>query len=488
MKISILHDILDILTPNRLFARLNIAKKMILGYMVLVMLTVVVVAFALVSLLRLNNVNKSIITVDIPVQEASEKMLEAILAQDNYEKRYLILQGNIGDLFWKRGKEFQRWLAVLDNLPDNKGLPLKNIKSLHRQYGDLFTKEMDLLKRGNAAKASALSSGQLKNKWTQLYKTLKAMSVGAKESQTNKMERIGQVGHFAFFTTALLCILSIIIGGLSGIIVTRHISSSIHKLREATEHIAKGCFDYDPQIKTRDEVGNLSESFLSMGKRLRQLEEMSLDANALTRLPGGIAIENVLKKRLESKQPLAFCVLDMDNFKAFNDRYGYAHGSEVIKETAQIIENAVKNKGFSGDFVGHVGGDDFVVITTPEYMSKICSEIISEFDRRIPGFYDQEDREKGYILGHNRLGEEMRFPLMTISIAVVTNVQRSLSSPLEVSEIAAELKEYAKSIAASVYVVDKRRSAVSALNTQGDVKGGELSDIDSTPYVMPSVS
>jgi GGDEF domain-containing protein len=147
----------------------------------------------------------------------------------------------------------------------------------------------------------------------------------------------------------------------------------------------------------------------------------------------------------------------------------------------------VKNKGFSDDFVGHVGGDDFVVITTPEYMSNICSEIISEFDRRIPGFYDREDREKGYILGHNRLGEEMRFPLMTISIAVVTNAQRSLSSPLEVSEIAAELKEYAKSIAASVYVVDKRRSSVSALKTQGYVKVGEPSDIDSAPYVMPSV-
>jgi GGDEF domain-containing protein len=460
---------------------------MILGYMVLVMLTVVVVAFSLISLLRLNNMNKSIITVDVPVQEASEKMLEAILAQDNYEKRYLILQGNMGYLFWKRGKEFDQWFTFLYELPDQKDLPLKNIKSLHRQYSDLFIKEMDLLKRGNAAKASALSSGQLNNKWTQLFNTLKAMSVGAKASQTKKIERIGQVGRFAFFTTALLCILSIIIGGLSGIIVTRHISSSIHKLREATEHIAKGCFDYDPQIKTRDEVGNLSESFLSMGKRLRQLEEIYLDANALTRLPGGIAIENVLKKRLESKQPLAFCVLDMDNFKAFNDRYGYAHGSEVIKETARIIENVVKNKGFSGDFVGHVGGDDFVVITTPEYMSNICSEIISEFDRRIPGFYDREDREKGYILGHNRLGEEMRFPLMTISIAVVTNAQRSLSSPLEVSEIAAELKEYAKSIAASVYVVDKRRSSVSALKTQGYVKVGEPSDIDSAPYVMPSV-
>jgi hypothetical protein len=105
-------------------------------------------------------------------------------------------------------------------------------------------------------------------------------------------------------------------------------------------------------------------------------------------------------------------------------------------------------------------------------MRDICSEVISEFDRRIPGFYDQQDRENGFILGNNRLGEEMRFPLMTISIAIVTNVQRRLSSPLEVSEIAAELKEYAKTIAASVYVVDKRKSAVGALTTQGYVKVG----------------
>ncbi len=474
MKNPIPHKVLDFLTPNNLFIRLNLKDKMILGYMVLVVLTVVVVAFALISLQRLNSLNKSIITVDIRVQEASEQMLEAILAQDNYEKRYLILKGN-SDLFWRRGKEFDHWLAVLNRLPDQTGLPLKKIKTLHRQYGDLFIREVGLSKRGYAAKALALSSGELKNKWTQLFKTLKAMSADAKASQAIKIERVGEIGSFAFFTTALLCAFSIIIGMLAGIIVTRHICSSIHKLSGATEHIAKGDFDYNPQINTKDEVGNLSESFLSMGKRLRQLEEMYLDSNALTRLPGGIAIENVLKRRLESKQPLAFCVLDMDNFKAFNDRYGYAHGSEVIKETARIIENAVKDKGILDDFVGHVGGDDFVVITTPSCMHNICSEIIREFDRRIPGFYDEGDRENGYILGNNRLGEEIRFPIMTISIAIVTNVQRTLSNPLDVSEIAAELKEYAKTIAGSVYVVDKRRSAPYPLKMLDDVKVADQS-------------
>ena len=186
---------------------------------------------------------------------------------------------------------------------------------------------------------------------------------------------------------------------------------------------------------------------------------MYLDASPLTRLPGGIAIENVLKKRLESNHPLAFCVLDLDNFKAFNDRYGYANGSEVIKETARIIENAVKAKGTSDDFIGHVGGDDFVVITTPAHMREISGEIIAQFDSRIPSFYSAEDRARGHILGKTRQGIEMQFPIMTISIAIVTNERRKITDPLEASEIAAELKDYAKTIPKSVFVVDKRRSA-----------------------------
>jgi GGDEF domain-containing protein len=285
------------------------------------------------------------------------------------------------------------------------------------------------------------------------------MSSAAKESQDQKMKQISKTGSTAFLTTAVLCLISIIAGALLGLVVTHHISSSINKLKEATEHIAEGNFDYDPRITTEDEIGTLSTAFLAMGKRLRKLEEMYLDASPLTRLPGGIAIENVLKKRIDSGQPIAFCVLDLDNFKAFNDRYGYANGSEVIKETAKIIEHVVKSVGSSEDFIGHVGGDDFVVITTPEYMREISSEIIIQFDRRIPDFYDRDERERGYILGKTRQGIEMEFPIMSISIAIVTNEHRKLINPLEASEIAAELKDYAKSIPKSVFVVDKRRNA-----------------------------
>jgi GGDEF domain-containing protein len=166
-----------------------------------------------------------------------------------------------------------------------------------------------------------------------------------------------------------------------------------------------------------------------------------------------------LKKRIEAQQPIAFFMIDLDNFKSYNDRYGYAQGSEVLKATAHIVEEAIKTKGVTDDFLGHIGGDDFVVITVPDRMRAICDEIVSTFDRKIPEFYDEVDRKAGFILGKTRQGVEMKFPIITISIAIVTNERRQFTSPLEASEIGAELKDYAKTIPKSIYVIDKRRSS-----------------------------
>ncbi len=460
MDIPIYSRVLDRLVPSSLFARLNIASKMLLGYMILAALTMIVVVYALINLQRINSLNRSIVKVDIAVEEASDKMLDALLGQDMYEKRFLILKSrDMQRLFAKRGKEFTGLLDVLKKMPDQRNIPVEIVEKLYAKYTDLANREFLLIRSGNVEMANAISNNELKTVLDKLAENLRTLSAGAKESQDTKMKRISSIGGTAFVTTALLYAFSIMAGALTGLVVTHHISSSINKLKDATVHISEGNFDYDPQIKTADEIGSLPEAFLSMGKRLRKLEEMYLDASPLTRLPGGIAIENVLKKRLESSQPLAFCVLDLDNFKAFNDRYGYANGSEVIKESARIIENAVKAKGTSDDFIGHVGGDDFVVITIPSHMREISNEIINQFDAKIPSFYDPQDRARGHILGKTRQGIEMQFPIMTISIAIVTNERRNLTNPLEASEIAAELKDYAKTIPKSVFVIDKRRNA-----------------------------
>ncbi len=430
---------------------------MLLGYITLSVLTIIVVVYALISFQRLNHINKSIVNVDIPVQEAADKMLDALLAQDMYEKRYLILRSDdMRTLFVKRSEEFRTWLTSIKNLPDRSAVPVQAIQNLHREYNDLFEQEMQLIIKNKVKAATVISNQKLKNTLDKLLESIRTLSAQAKASQERKRRRISLIGGTAFLTTAILCCISIFTGALAGLVVTHHISSSLHKLKVATEHIAEGNFDYDPQIQAQDEIGSLSSAFIEMGKRLRTLEEMYLDASPLTRLPGGNAIENVLKKRLGSGQPIAFCVLDLDNFKPFSDRYGYAHGSEVIKETARIIEQSVRMKGTPDDFVGHIGGDDFVVITTPATMRDVSNEIIDRFDQCIPAFYDERDRCQGYIHGKTRQGVEMEFPLMTISIAIVTNEQRTITNPLEASEIAAELKDHAKTIPKSIFVVDKR--------------------------------
>ncbi len=428
--------------------------------MMLVVLTVAVVVYALMSLQRLNILNHEIVMVDIPIQEAADKVLDALLVQDTYEKRYLIIQGkDMRNLFWKRGKEFDSVLTSLRKRPGGAGPQIESISKLHSAYNGLFAREVMLIKAGNIAGATSLSNNELKKKSEKLIEMIRGLSAQAKQSQDARMKKISQTGTSAFYTTAGLCLLGMVLGALSSMVVTNHIFSSINKLREATTHVAEGDFQYDPQITTKDEIGALAKAFLSMGKRLGKLEEMYLDASPLTRLPGGIAIENVLKRRMESGRPFAFCVLDLDNFKAFNDHYGHARGNEVIKEAAKIIESATRDKGTTDDFVGHIGGDDFVVITTPVQMREVCGDIIKIFDARIPLFYHEQDRMNGFIFGKNRQGQEMRFPLMTISIAIVTNEQRNFTNPIEASELAAELKDYAKTIPSSLYVVDKRRSA-----------------------------
>lgn len=453
-------SLLEKLIPKKLFARLDIASKMLFGYLVLVVLTVMVVVFTLVSLQSLNNLNSSIVTIDVPVQEAADKMQEALLAQDTYEKRFLILNdAQRRNLFLKRGEEFRQWLDRLHHLSDSSHLPLAHLADSYKEYNDLFAKEVKLMRSGKRDAASALSNGPMKKTFEQIRQMLENMSHDAKAARDGKMKMISDNGKRAFLITALLSVLSVLVGVVGSLVVTHHISSSIKKLSIATGQIAVGNFDYDPQIQSRDEIGALAIAFVEMGKRLRKLEEMYLDASPLTRLPGGIAIENVLKKRIEARQPLAFCMIDLDNFKSYNDRYGYAQGSELIKETARIIEESIKAKGHSDDFIGHIGGDDFVVITVPDLMRAVSEEIIASFDRRIPAFYEETDRKNGYIMGKTRQGVEMKFPLMTISIAIVTNERRILTGPLQTSEIAAELKDYAKSIPKSVFVIDKRRSA-----------------------------
>ncbi len=181
------------------------------------------------------------------------------------------------------------------------------------------------------------------------------------------------------------------------------------------------------------------------------------EASPLTGLPGNRAIEEALEARISRGARFAVCYVDLDDFKAYNDRYGFFAGSEVIKLTTRVILEGIDKYGNEEDFVGHIGGDDFIVITEMERAPLICQEIIRLFDERIPVHYDPRDRERGYIVSRDRQGLAHEFSIMSISIAVVHNTFRSLDHPGKVAQIAAELKKYAKSMEGSVFVFDRRR-------------------------------
>ncbi|MFQ6102853.1 MAG: response regulator [Candidatus Glassbacteria bacterium] len=185
--------------------------------------------------------------------------------------------------------------------------------------------------------------------------------------------------------------------------------------------------------------------------------ETNLGSNPLTRLPGNTEIYREIEIRLKSRRKFAMAYLDIDNFKAFDDMYGYEKGDKVIIETGLMVQSVVARHGNKKDFIGHIGGDDFVIITTPSRIEQICKALIARFDETVPTFYNNEDRKRGYIECEDRRGNLNRFPLLTLSIGVVTNARRKLVSHIQVAEIATEMKNYAKTFKGSSYKVDRRR-------------------------------
>jgi diguanylate cyclase (GGDEF)-like protein len=178
--------------------------------------------------------------------------------------------------------------------------------------------------------------------------------------------------------------------------------------------------------------------------------------NPTTGLPGSDRIERELKARVSQKDIFAVCVLDIDDFKAFNDKYGFSRGDAVIRQTAGFIIESVRKYGTPDDFVGHIGGDDFVIVTRPHSVDSICKEVIDLFDRITPLHYDEEDRNRGYMVGKDRKGREQRFGLMSLSIGVVTNEIRRIDHFAQIADISAEVKTAAKECPGSCYVKDRR--------------------------------
>lgn len=192
-------------------------------------------------------------------------------------------------------------------------------------------------------------------------------------------------------------------------------------------------------------------------KNITSLLYINRRVSPLTGLPGNVQIQAEMKKRLMNKEEFAIIYFDLDNFKAYNDVYGFANGDEIIKFTSKVIVNNVHNIHVGDNFIGHIGGDDFIAITGITDFDKVCQDIIAEFDSQVTEFYAPEDVERGYVEVANRRGIIEQFPLVSISIAVVEVDSNSFKSTLEIGEIGAQVKHRAKTILGSTYVINKRK-------------------------------
>jgi diguanylate cyclase (GGDEF)-like protein len=189
------------------------------------------------------------------------------------------------------------------------------------------------------------------------------------------------------------------------------------------------------------------------------------EANPLTGLPGNVAIERESLTRLATGEAFLFLYVDIDNFKAFNDAYGYQHGDLAIRLVGRILVEAVSELGQPTDFVGHVGGDDFVVITAPESLGGMTDAIIRRFDRETAALYSEAHRASGFVDVHNRRGEMERFPLMSLTIAAVPSDRYRITHMAQLNDLAAEIKRYGKTLKGSVVVQERRGDAVPETRT-----------------------
>ena len=222
------------------------------------------------------------------------------------------------------------------------------------------------------------------------------------------------------------------------------------QLRSQLLNIKQGVDDY--LIKPPDPLDLRVRVEMAMKR-----SQYSFHSSPLTGLPGGRIVEETLRGRIKEGRPFTFGYLDLDNFKYFNDTYGYAKGDRVIMQAAYMLYTVISKYGNRDDFIGHIGGDDFAFITTPDKYAAICHEFITEFDRIMPFHYSAEDRARGYVVARDRTHKIKNIPLMTVSVAIVNSGKDpQRANFIEINEKIAEVKRYLKGFEGSKFMADRR--------------------------------
>ncbi|HLO27059.1 MAG TPA: diguanylate cyclase [Geobacteraceae bacterium] len=426
--------------------KVTLINKLLASYAAISFFTIAALSISYTGLYSLTKITRDIVTNDFVVIDAANKLRESILAQQSYAAKFAILkEPEFRELYLQREAEFLDILQGLQTAHHDRSLD--EIAVAYRDFRTVaYSLFQDLPNDPPSLKPTAEKVA------ASIEKTL----VDRQKLLGKKLEAAKQKEQSTIRWTLFLSASGFLIGLCVAALLIFNISTAVRKLKKATHRIAEGDFDFNPDIPPGDEVGDLAVDFTRMAKRLKELEQMSLDASPLTRLPGNIAIEQVLEAKLDEGKPFAVCYADLDNFKAYNDRYGYISGSELIKSSGEIIYEMTNACDSENAFVGHVGGDDFVMVVSPEKAAEVCKAVIERFDRDIPSFYSPEDRANKAIEGPDRYGVHRRFPLMTISIAIIICQKGAYDSAVSIAKAAAEMKKLLKAEPRSNYSINRR--------------------------------
>jgi GGDEF domain-containing protein/CHASE3 domain sensor protein len=434
----------------------TVTRKVAIGYLVIITFGLLAIGYALVSLHDHNRRTEQLVGGQFQTFVMLRDIRQNLLGQENLEKQLVILRDSkLVELLERRAGELDSLLEKIETSPQPFSLA-----PLAKAVGEYTTQSHELLKvltSGDWDRATRLVTSSTNPLRSQLLELVADLRAQQQATLDRDMHELSLQSSKAYRMTLIISLIGLFLSAPVAFTVITSIHSSVKTLQKATRDIADGQFDVPIDIRSNDEFGQLAKDFASMARKLMELEQINLDANPLTRLPGNLAIDRELEKRIEQKMPFAHLYIDLDNFKAYSDHYGYKVGSDAINTVGNLLREVVERHGGEHDMVGHIGGDDYVVLSEPDRAEEIARHIISSFDRRVPELYQQKDLEAGFVIAVDRYGIKRTFPLLTISVAVTLSENMANPSLLNISLNCARMKEHLKRLKNSNYLIDRRK-------------------------------
>ncbi len=435
--------------------RLTVSQKIAAGYLLVVVFCFAAAGYALAALNSVTRRAERLVAVEFKTFTLAGDLSRSILAHERLERQLMVLQdATVLALLENRRQEMESfWVPLRPHLAQTG---FQELEEGFASFEELRAESLRLLEEEQWQAAEAHSAVLLSPQRNRLLEDLAGYRQAREQGMDDTMRQLATQLRRGYRLTLTLAFagIGLAVPVAAGVILKIH--RAMEQLRHATRAIAAGDYGYPLVLEGHDEFGHLARHFADMALKLRDLEQHHLDANPLTRLPGNLVIRSELERRIASGSPFAHVYVDLDYFKAYSDRYGYTAGSEVILRVGDLVRRIGADHGNPEDLIGHIGGDDYILLSTPERAENLARELIRAFDAMVPEFYTEEDRRRGYFSGEDRYGEKRRFPLLSMSIAVVCTRNLANPTPETIGRECAKMKEYLKTLPGSNFLIDRR--------------------------------